>query len=183
MDALELLLNRSSQGQLQAPAPAGEVLQNILKAGLRAPDHAGLSPWQFVVVSGDGLNRLGAVYKKAAIASNMADKDIARAEQLPLRAPMLIVAIAKFKQHDKVPQVEQIAATACAVQNMQMAALAQGYGGMWRTGSYATNEVVRAEFGLQPQDEIVGFLYLGTPKIAVQVKPEKPMEDVISYWN
>lgn len=44
MDALTLLLNRHSCGRLAEPAPAGEVLDNILKAGLRAPDHGTLTP-------------------------------------------------------------------------------------------------------------------------------------------
>ena len=44
MDALHLLLNRHSCGRLAEPAPSGEVLDNILKAGLRAPDHGTLTP-------------------------------------------------------------------------------------------------------------------------------------------
>ncbi len=38
MDALELLLNRRSASRLTAPAPAGEVLDHIIHAGMRAPD-------------------------------------------------------------------------------------------------------------------------------------------------
>ena len=49
MDALTLLLNRHSCGRLADPAPSGEVLDNILKAGLRAPDHGTLTPWQFIL--------------------------------------------------------------------------------------------------------------------------------------
>jgi len=44
MDALHLLLNRRSASRLSAPAPIGEVRQNIIKAGLRAPDHGNLQP-------------------------------------------------------------------------------------------------------------------------------------------
>ena len=51
MDALNLLLNRSSHPRLQAPAPEGEELTNIMQAALRAPDHACLSPWRFIAVS------------------------------------------------------------------------------------------------------------------------------------
>ena len=39
MDALELLMTRRSASRLVEPAPAGEQLQNILRAGMRAPDH------------------------------------------------------------------------------------------------------------------------------------------------
>ncbi len=42
MDALELLINRRSASRLSEPAPSGEVLENILRACMRAPDHGTL---------------------------------------------------------------------------------------------------------------------------------------------
>lgn len=47
MDALELLINRRSASRLAEPAPTGEQLQNILRAGMRAPDHKSMQPWHF----------------------------------------------------------------------------------------------------------------------------------------
>ena len=183
MHALELLLNRTSQPRLQEPAPAGEILENIMQAALRAPDHAALTPWRFVVCQGLGLNRLGEILEQAAIASDMSEKDIERAPQLPLRAPMVIVAIAKYQDNPKVPWVEQVASTACAVHSMQMAALAQGFNGIWRTGSYAQNDEVKKAFALQEQDEIVGFLYLGTPQAEALPRKPKASADYFEFWN
>ena len=51
MDALELLVNRRSASRLAEPAPAGEQLENILRAGMRAPDHGTLQPWHFFCVA------------------------------------------------------------------------------------------------------------------------------------
>ena len=110
MDALTLLLNRSSQPRLEAPAPSGDALENIMQAALRAPDHACLTPWRFIVCTGKGLDKLGALYEKSAIENGKPQKDIERAVQLPHRAPMVVVAIAKHIEHEKVPRVEQIAA-------------------------------------------------------------------------
>ena len=116
MQALDLLLNRSSQPRLQAPAPEGQVLENIKQAALRAPDHACLTPWKFVVCQNQGLLRLGEVFQQAAIAANKSQKEIERAPQLPLRAPMVMVVIAKYTKNDKVPWVEQVASASCALQ-------------------------------------------------------------------
>ena len=69
MDALHLLLNRHSCGRLADPAPSGEVLDNILKAGLRAPDHGTLTPWQFILFEGEGRERLGKLLAEAAFLS------------------------------------------------------------------------------------------------------------------
>ena len=94
---------------------------------------------------------------------------------------MVIVAIMRFKEHEKVPRQEQIATVGCATQNMQMAAQAQGFNGIWRTGSYATNPDVRNAFGLEEQDELVGFLYLGTPDGEVPIKRDRDLTKFVRH--
>lgn len=183
MDALDLLLTRSSHMRLTEPAPAGDALKNILQAGVRVPDHACLSPWKFIVCSGDGLARLGDVFSRAAQQEGLSERDIARAPELPLRAPMVIVAATRYTEHPKVPKVEQIASTACAVQSMQMAAIAQGFDGIWRTGHYAQSQTVKLAMSLFDEDEIVGFLYLGTKMCDIPPKPVKDSGDFVEYWS
>ena len=67
MDALELLVNRRSASRLAEPAPAGEQLENILRAGLRAPDHGTLQPWHFFVIEAEGRDRFSALLEKARL--------------------------------------------------------------------------------------------------------------------
>ncbi|WP_158970113.1 NAD(P)H nitroreductase [Paraglaciecola sp. L3A3] len=183
MQALDLLLNRHSQPRLEHPAPEGQVLENIMQAALRAPDHASLTPWQFIICQKAGLTRLGEIYKQAAIAADKPDKDIERAPQLPIRAPMVIVAISKYQEHAKVPWVEQVASASCAVHSMQMAALAQGFAGVWRTGWYAQDPMVKQALKLSDKDEIVGFLYLGTACTQAMPKAEKNSADYFEFWQ
>ncbi len=78
---------------------------------------------------------------------------------MPFRAPLIITVIAKLKDHPKIPQWEQLVAASCTVQAMQMAAVAQGFG-IWRSGSWTEDAVVRAGLGCGDNDRIVGFLYL-----------------------
>lgn len=183
MDALTLLLTRHSQPRLTAPAPADAELENIKQAALRAPDHAGLKPWDFIVCTGKGLDKLGDILQDSAISSDKAQASIDRALQLPHRAPMVIIAINKYKAHDKVPKEEQIASTACAVQAMQMAALVQGFAGIWRTGDYAQCPYVKKSLGLDEDDEIVGFLYLGTSSCKALPKPAIASDDYFTHWQ
>jgi nitroreductase len=183
MQALDLLLTRSSQPRLQAPAPEGQALENIKQAALRAPDHACLTPWKFVVCQNQGLIRLGEIFQQAAIAANKSEKELERAPKLPLRAPMVIVAIAKYTEHDKVPWVEQVASASCALHAMQMAAVAQGFAGVWRTGSFAQDSIVKQALDLSEQDEIVGFLYLGSSPIKSLTKPKRDSTKFFEDWN
>ncbi len=165
MDALDLLLNRRSASRLAAPAPSGKVLQNIINAGMRAPDHGALQPWRFVIVENDGLIRFSNLLRSAAEKDKLDEKAIEKATQAPLRAPQIITIIANVKESAKVPDWEQVVSAGCAVQAMQMAALAQGFNGIWRTGAWTEHAAVRKAFGCGERDKIVGFLYLGTPQL------------------
>lgn len=165
MDALDLVVNRRSASRLSEPGPAGETLENILRAGMRAPDHGTLQPWRFIVVENDGRDRLSALLEKAAQDDGQDAKAIEKARQAPYRAPMIITVVAHCEAHPKVPRWEQVVSAGCAVMAMQMAAAAQGFNGIWRSGAWTEHEAVREAFGCREQDAIVGFLYLGTPQL------------------
>ena len=181
MDALDLLLNRRSVGKLSAPAPEGVALENIIRAGLRAPDHAGLTPWRFVIAQGEGLNKLSAILHRAALAENSDDAVLEKVKNAPFRAPMVITVIAKVTEHDKVPALEQHLSAGCAVQAMQMAAVAQGFQGFWRSGPWMFHPNVHQAFGLQGEDQIVGFLYLGTPDSEPMKVPHRELSKFVEY--
>ncbi|MEQ9860061.1 NAD(P)H nitroreductase [Pectobacterium cacticida] len=165
MDALELLVNRRSAARLTAPAPKGDALENIIRAGMRAPDHGGMQPWRFFLIENDGLDRFSALLARAAQLENLDEAGINKARQAPYRAPLIITVVAHCEDNPKVPRWEQIVSAGCAVQAMQMAAVAQGFNGIWRSGAWTHNTLVREAFGCREQDEIVGFLYLGTPQL------------------
>jgi nitroreductase len=183
MQALELLLNRTSQPRLQKPAPSEQELQNIIHAAMRVPDHGNLTPWKFVVCQEAGLFRLGDLFEQAALEEQLTEKEVERAPQLPHRAPMVIAVIAKYQDHDKVPWIEQVASASCAAYAMQLAAKSQGYDNVWRTGVYAQSKVVKEAFGLKEQDEIVGFLYIGTSSADPISRPTKSSHNFVELWN
>ena len=165
MDALDLVVNRRSASRLSEPAPTGEALENIIRAGMRAPDHGTLQPWRFIIVENEGRDRFSALLENAAREDGMEGKAIEKAKQSPFRAPMIITVVAHCEEHHKVPQWEQVVSAGCAVMAMQMAAVAQGFNGIWRSGAWTEHQAVREAFDCRQQDAIVGFLYLGTPQL------------------
>lgn len=165
MDALDLLVNRRSASRLSEPAPAGEALENIMRAGMRAPDHGTMQPWRFIVIENEGRERFSALLENAAREDRMEEKAIEKAKQSPFRAPMIITVVAHCEENAKVPHWEQVVSAGCAVMAMQMAALAQGFNGIWRSGAWTEHQDVRQAFHCREQDVIVGFLYLGTPQL------------------
>lgn len=174
MDALELLVNRRSASRLAEPAPAGEQLENILRAGMRAPDHGTLQPWHFFIIDGAGRDRFSTLLEKGAIAASQDEKAIDKARNAPFRAPMIIAVVAKCQPEHKVPVWEQEMSAGCAVMAMQMAAAAQGFNGVWRTGPLTESPVVREGLSCGQHDKIVGFLYLGTPQLKASTTVSVP---------
>ncbi|QSX42170.1 NAD(P)H nitroreductase [Shewanella cyperi] len=170
MDAKTLLLTRQSCPRLVAPAPDEQQLQVILDAAARVPDHAGLNPYEFIIATGEGLDRLAAIYVAAAKARGADEAALNKAQTMVYRAPMVITVVARCQPHPKVPVLEQQLAAGCAAMAMQMAAFAQGLGGIWRTGDFAFDANVNQALGLGEQDQIVGFLYLGTPAVVAPIK-------------
>ena len=181
MDALALLLNRRSIGRLSAPAPEGEVLENIIRAGLRVPDHAGLTPWRFVIAQGEGRQNLANILVRAATAENSDEGVIEKVSHAPFRAPMVITVIAKVTAHEKVPAFEQHLSAGCAAHAMQMAAVAQGFQGFWRSGKWMYHEMVRDALGVKGEDQIVGFLYLGTPGCTPMKVPKRDLAKFVEF--
>ncbi|MDX1804980.1 MAG: nitroreductase [Alcanivorax sp.] len=173
MDALTALTTRVSCPRLDAPGPTDEQLALLLQAAIRAPDHGLLRPWRFLVLQGEDRERLGDIMVEQLLASQpQADaraQDAMRAKAL--RAPTLIIAVAEVTEGHKVPAWEQILAVGAAVQNMMVAAHAMGIGAMWRTGDMANSDQVKQRLGFASKDQVVSYLYLGTPQGSVKTLP------------
>ena len=167
-----------------APAPAGESLELILQAAMRAPDHARLRPWRFLLLEGEAREKLGALYAEAAAleSTDVSAAALNKLRQQPLRAPLLVVIIASITEHPKVPREEQLISAGCAAHSMLLAAQAQGFGGIWRTGANAYNAHVKTGLGLADNEEIVGFLYLGSLNGSVKSLPQMSSADFCRHW-
>ncbi|CAD5109679.1 NAD(P)H nitroreductase [Zestomonas carbonaria] len=184
MEALDVLLNRVSLARLQAPAPSAEQREILFRAALRAPDHGYMRPWRFLCVEGEGRERLGELFASALLNKNpeAAPEAQAKARAMPLRAPLLVVVIARVQANPKVPEIEQLLSAGCAAHGILLAAHAQGLGAIWRTGEMAHDRFVADGLGLEANEQIVGFLYLGSVEGERRSPPELKTADFVSNW-
>lgn len=183
-EALQLLQSRNSAPKLTEPGPGPAEMEQIFASALRAPDHAWLRPWRFLVVSGERREALGQVFAAALQARNPeADEAaLAKAANAPLRAPTLVVVITRLSEHPKVPPVEQRQSAACAAHAILLATEACGYAGIWRTGDAAFDPAVQQSLGLADNEEITGYLYLGTRQGGAKPLPQLAIADFVSRW-
>ncbi len=180
MTVIEFLLARQSSPLLTSPAPEQNALEQILAAGMRVPDHAGLQPWHFTVITENGLQKLSDLFVES---SDKANDNLEKIAKMPFRAPMIIVISSHITHHEKVPAQEQLIAAGCSAHAMQMAATALGFGAMWRTGALAYNNEVKKGLDISEENEIIGFLYVGSQCKALPVKPSKDFMSKVTYWK
>ena len=185
MDALDLLKSRNSAAKLASPGPSEQELAEIFAAAMRAPDHSRLRPWRFLQIRGAGLSALGDLFAEAALHREPAigEAELQRFRQQPLRAPLIIVVISCIQEHLKVPRIEQQMSAACAAHGILLATDALGYAGIWRTGSNAFDVHVMAGLGLSANEEIAGFIYIGSRDGRAKPLPALEMADYVKDWR
>ncbi|WP_263080362.1 nitroreductase [Endozoicomonas sp. Mp262] len=185
MDIKEALVDRVSNPALTEPGPTEKQLELIFKAALRAPDHGRLRPWRFITIKGDARNRLGDLFAEAVLSDqkDLSEDALNRYRGMPLRAPVLIALVCKARQHPKIPEIEQQLSLGAAAQNILHGAYAQGMGAMWRTGAISYHPMVASGLGLEANEQLLGFIYLGTPYGARKKRPELSIDDFVSAWE
>ena len=109
---------------------------------------------------------------------DITDEVLKKYQNAPYRAPMIIILVNTIKKHPKVPAIEQKLSTATAAQNIMLALNAMNYSSIWRTGKFAFNKMVQAELGLESNQEILGYLYIGTE---IGKKKEIPSLDIDKF--
>lgn len=184
MGPLESLQKRVSITKLVEPAPGRDTLLEVFKAASRAADHGKLRPWRFLTIQNEGLGDLSKLLVDALVKSNPGASPavVEKTKNMPFRAPMIIVAIAKCQEHPSVPKHEQVLACGAATQNILNALFALGFGAVWRTGDLAYNEFVKHGLGLESLEEIIGFIYVGTPAQDIPEPPETDVDSIFSAW-
>lgn len=140
------------------------IIKEILLNATWAPNHGKQEPWSFTVFSGDGLqtfaNFQSDLYKQLA-GDNFKEITYTKLQQNPLKASHIIAIGMKRTVSKNIPETEDIAAVACAVQNIYLSVTAYGLGGYWTTGGITYKPEAKSFFGLGEADKLLGFFYIG----------------------
>ena len=170
---------------LSEPAPDDKQLRLILKTALNAPDHGRLHPYRFISIRGDGRQKLSEIFGRATL---MRDPDVESAylkkqQDKPLRSPLIVVVVAKLIESPKIPEIEQMLSAGAAAHSVLLASNALGFGSIWLTGANAYDPFVCDELGLEENERIIGFIYIGTPTLEIPPRPIPEVSTHHSKWE
>lgn len=167
METIETILTRRSVPKVAEKRPSRSEIEALLEAGVRAPNHHLTEPWRFVVLTGAALDRLGEAMAERVREQHAEDPDLDKRVEVeksrPRRAPVIIAVVYTPSTNPKAIEVEDRYAIGAVMQNILLAAHASGLGAYLRTGPAAEYPGVQRHLGLQPPEEIAGFIYVGYP--------------------
>ena len=163
-----------------------EIIEEILENANWAPTHKFSEPWRFTVFTGEGLAQLASfmseLYKKVTTeqgAFNQSKYEKLKAK--PLLASHIISIGMKRDKLERLPEVEEIEAVACAVQNMYLTATALDVGCYWGSGGITYFEEAKPFFDLGEKDRLLGFMYFGIPKSDLQAGKRSPISQKVRW--
>ncbi|MFT0211220.1 nitroreductase family protein [Pseudomonas sp. F1_0610] len=185
MQAMDLLLTRTSSARLSEPAPTAEQRTLLFKAAMRAPDHGLLQPWRFISIEGEARNKLSQIFADELMQQEpgISTEKIEKTKGLLLRAPLVVAVIFTPKQDHKVTSLDQLLAAGCAAHSILQSAFAQGLGAIWRTGDMISSQAVLTALELKPEEKIVGFIYLGNNLTTPRSVPDVDLSKFLTNWR
>ena len=191
-----LIQTRRSIRRYTDQAVAPEVVERLLAAAVWAPSAHNRQPWRFAVLAdGAAKDRLARAMGDQLRADRLADGDdpaavVRDAERSYARltgAPLVLVACLTMRDMDKYPDTRRkkaeytmaVQSVAMALQNLLLAAHAEGLGACWMCAPLFCPEVVRKALALPDDWEAQAVITLGYPADAGKPATRKPPAEVV----
>jgi nitroreductase len=161
-----------------------EIIRQALINATWAPTHGKTEPWHFIVYTGEaikGLCDFQSELYKAESGEKFTEAKYQQHKEGYLKASHVIAICMKRENVSKIPEVEDVCAVACAVQNLALTLHAYGYGGYWTTGGVTYYPSAKNYFGLGEQDKLMGFYLCGVPSAFPATQQRKPIEEKVNW--
>lgn len=162
-----------------------EQVELLLTNALWAPTHGNTQPWRFQVFQENALQNLstflGETYLKFTPSEQQNDMKLAKMMARPLKSSVVIAVSMERQPEQKILEIEEVEAVACAIQNLQLTATAYGLGAFWSTPKLIYSREMNDYLELNENDKCLGLIYIGYPAIEWPKAHRKPLEYVTKW--
>jgi nitroreductase len=130
-----------------------------------APTHARTEPWRFIVIGPERVKafalRHANLYEQHTDPASFTPEKFNKLVSLGENVSHIIIAWMKRVPTKKIPVIEEISATAAAIQNLLLSATSNGIVSFWSTSGLTHHQAMKDEFKLGEEDLVLGIIYLG----------------------
>lgn len=171
--------------------PTDEQLQDIIRCGLRVPDHSNVQPWRIVVLTGDARQKFSDQVVLPAAEANAAKNQETLSEPVRqlelarlLRGGVVIAVLSKPVVPHKIPVWEQQLSAGAVCSHLLIAAQSLDFAAQWITEWLAYDPAIIQALGGNPQqDQVAGFIHIGG-KSDSPMERSRPIEsEIVHYWK
>ena len=160
-----------------------DVISKILEAANWAPTHKRTEPWRFKVLTGDSKERLGNFLSEKYQQTEEKPKavKVKKLRENPQRAAAVILICMQRDPKESIPEWEEIAATAMAVQNMWLMCTELGIGSYWSSPSLIN--FIGDFTELSEGERCLGLFYMGYYDEALITVDRQPIADKVKWLD
>jgi nitroreductase len=126
---------------------------------------------------------LAETYLKLTPPEAQNDLKLAKMMKRPMQASAVIAVCMERQPTEKILEIEEIEAVACAIQNMHLTCTAYGLGGFWATPKLIYSQEMNEFLKIGAKDKCLGLFYIGYPAIDWPEAHRKPLEYTTEWIN
>lgn len=180
MDLHDALATRRTIHRYRPDPVPDAVVQRALELAQLAPNHRLTLPWRFMLLGRETRRALVPRAVELASLKQAITDEIAIRIEARLTTPPLAIAVACLESPDALRQQEDLAAVACAIQNLCLSLHADGLGSKWGSGAITRDAATYAALGIDPAElRLLGFIWVGYAEGPAPVPPRPPVEAVV----
>ena len=120
------------------------------------------------------------LYDEQTPAEKVSERKRQKLQDYALLAPVAITVSMERQLSEKIAEIEEIQAVACAVQNMYLTAAAHGLGAFYSTPAVIYADNAKEFLGLGEKDRWLGIFYIGYPECDWPNGKRRPIEDKVT---
>jgi len=163
-----------------------EIIEDLLNNAIWAPTHGLTQPWRFTVFTDKGLVKLSEfqseLYKKLFTGDSFNEMKFNKLKNRPLLASAVIAVSVKRDKKEKISELEETEAVACAIQNMHLTATAYGLGAFWASPKLIYRPEMKDFLNLEEKDNCIALFYIGYPSMDEWPKGQRRPIEYVTNW-
>jgi nitroreductase len=183
----EIVINRRSSkpAAFNGKPIDDKQIGQLLELANWAPTHGLTEPWRFIIYSGQAVRQFchqhAEQYKQITPADKFNATKYEKQQHNGDLVSHIILVYMKRGANPNIPALEEICATAAAVDNILLGAEALGIAVLWSTGGTVLQQVMKDYLDLGVEDTILGLLYMGYSDEPLRPGKRTPVGDKTTW--
>ena len=163
-----------------------ELINHLLQLADWAPTHGRTEPWRFVVYGPDKVKQFAldhaGMYRDHTPQERFKQASFDNLQRAADGASHVVIAYMRRGSNPNIPEMEEIAATACAIQNLLLGATENNIASFWSSGGMTLQPAMKTYLDLREEDKVLGIIYLGySDQPAKEGKRTVPLSEKVKW--